>query len=192
MDINQWLQNTAEAAERPTLPDQLGFPAFLHPKDRPVGEPSAKRHGKRRVHSADSSILELEELAAKPLTWSKRPEQVPHDVDRSSSPDATNGWPTSEAVSGSYDSDRYRRKPRRKTRPGRYDAKPVKRASKGPEKRKQKRSSKDPKDSKPFKKRKKEKAGGLTAVVNEFHAKNVPRQRLTVRAQGLTVLQNTD
>jgi hypothetical protein len=188
MDINQWLQNTADAAaERAPLPDQRGFPAFLYPKDRPVVKPSAKRHGRRRGQSRDSSILELQESYAATSRSRRKAEQVQQDVDRGSSPDAPSDCRSSEAKTDCEGRGLYRRKARRKTRPDRFDAQPVRDATRGQDKRKRKRRAvKDPQDAIPAKKRGKEKRA-LAAVMDNFHTESIPRQRLTVRAHALRI-----
>jgi hypothetical protein len=186
MDINQWLQKTAEAeaaVEQSRLPDHLGFPAFLNPRDRAIDEASAKRHGRRRIQSGDDSILEVGEPATEPSA-SRRSDQVHQDADRGSSPDAPRESSASEIGSKRGDSELYRRKPRRKTQLDRYEKKSAKDTCKGQDKRERKRTAKHPIRGKPAKKRRKDRTA-LAAVVDNFHAESIPCQRLTVHVHAL-------
>jgi hypothetical protein len=178
MDINEWLEGTVEAEERTTLPDQLGFPAFLQPKDKPAVQRSARRHGKRMRHSADSSILKLEEPAAVP---SRRKPDTAYDCEGLlwAHQDSSPALSSAHSVENNEGSDHYRRRPRRKTRPERYEAKTAKEPAKDRDRHERKRGKKG-KGAKPAKKRRIDKSG-LAGVVHNYQARNIPRERLTVR-----------
>lgn len=185
MDIDKWLEGTVETAERTRLPDQLGFPAFLYPNGKPVLERSMRRHGKRMRHSADSSILTPDKPDAAP------PRREPDSAQQlfkllPSCQDSTRAPSSAHAADSDEDSGQYRRQPRRKTRPERYEAKTAKEPAKDQDRRKRKRGKQD-KDAKPSRTRRKGRSG-VADVVHTFHARNVPRERLTVRVLHLRVI----
>jgi hypothetical protein len=191
MDIDKWLEGTVVAAERTTLPDQLGFPALLHPTYKPAVERSARRYGKRMRHSADSSILEPLEPVAAP---SRRKLVLAHGSEHMPPSRQDHGRAPSSAHRAESDANsvHYQRKPRRKTRPERYEAKTAEEPAEDRGKHERKRGKKD-KDAKHARKRQEDKSG-LADIVQTFHAKNVPRERLTVRglhpSQRINVVAN--
>lgn len=193
MDIGKWLEETVETAGRTTLPDQLGFPAFLHPRDKPAVERSSDRYGKRMRHSADSSILEPDQPVVAP---SRKESDSAYDREEQSPSQDSNRAPSS--VQEDENSNHYRRKPRRKPGPERYEAKMatestnehVRYSRNRSTKSKGRPSAKPAKTAKTAKKRQRDKSG-LADIVQNFHAKNVPRERLTVRVPLLDVSSPT-
>lgn len=179
MDIKKWLDETVQPAEQPTLPEQLGFPAFLDPKEKHAVGLSARRVGTQRRPSADSSILRAVAPAAAP--FKRTHDHTRRGEDRESSHHASSRAPSAQNEPESdRDSKRYQRKPRRKTRADRYEPKPGK-ESNGVSKKdsNRKRKTKDDKNPKPSKTRRRDKSA-VADVVHNFHANNVSRERLTV------------
>ncbi|KAF2426451.1 hypothetical protein EJ08DRAFT_681229 [Tothia fuscella] len=182
MDISKWLEETIETAERPTLPDQLGFPAFLRPKDKPVVERSAQRHGKRKRRSADSSILGPEKSGIEPSR--SKPGEVDSDDSIGPAHQNLHSNPALAAEDASEEhSDRYQRKPRRKTHLDRYNTKTPKDLTKDRGDDRKDRAQKS-RNRKTERKKRKDKSG-LADVVHNFHAKNVPKERLTLQPRGI-------
>ncbi|KAF2261887.1 hypothetical protein CC78DRAFT_339478 [Lojkania enalia] len=173
MDIRKWLDETVLPERPPGLPEQLGLPAFLCPKE--VEEPPREKRRPKRSAS-DSSMLE-----ACPARI-KTP-RIEHgvDIDDSTSSDSAcsnASQHTTRSSGSSSSSQQYARRPRRKTRRERYEpaAKDVKARGtlvyrhRKRESRKTKRKSRRSKTDKP----------GI-GLVQSFHAKNIPRDRLTLR-----------
>jgi hypothetical protein len=170
MDIEKWLVET----EQPVPSEQPGFGTFLLPR-QPGSVPDA---GRRQKHSlSDSSWLQVPSPRPQRKGISAI-EQDRHDVrdkyDRSNASHSTR----SESRSISAASQRYVRRPRRKTHPDRYEVGPMKvkqqdrnpHPSRKSESRKSKRKSKRRKDNKMY-----------NGIGQDFHAKNVSMDRLTVR-----------
>jgi hypothetical protein len=170
-------------SEEPTsLPDQLGLPQFLHPKgDRkgPSGHAGAsasarKRQSKNKQASSDSSLLQ----ARKHHTGKNAVEHeapINARANRASSP-APHRSHHSSSVSHAAD-QRYKRKPRHKTRPDLYE--PKQEAPKERESREHRRGQDESRKEKRKSRRKKTNNPGA-GLVQSFHANNVPRERLTV------------
>lgn len=185
MNITQWLEDTA-AATRPRQPnpivqqsESLAVPAAA---TNPVIRPSKNGLRVRRRLGADSSILTPENTppevshkkSKKAKTVDRRSHSATSDSGKCSSP-----RPSSGAI-GTTDSEPYRRKKRRKTRADRYELKPVRSPHtnadpshrRGRAKKKEKRGHKE--------KKKVIKGNPAAAVVHNFNAPNVRRERLTV------------
>jgi hypothetical protein len=165
MDIQRWLDETV-------LPEQPPSPADNHrkaptlPAKKSEHVPREKR--RREPSTSDSSLLHIP--PRRKQTPPTPQAGVDQSVDSSASSDASH---PSSGSGSSTSSHRYARKPRRKTRPERYE--PVKergthihRHRKGESNQTRRR----------HKRKNVEKQG--TGIVQGFHAKNVPRDRLTV------------
>jgi hypothetical protein len=170
MDIAQWLQSTIEATQRPpSLHCDRPGPAVnsdeAHRRAHAVEPPSIL--SRRRSRTSDSSIVELgpphRHIGRENLTDSRA-----RDRERAVSPE----------VEVDETPDPYKRKPRRKTRPDRYETKAKEPKRRG-EKRRGKKDGIERKGRKTSTKKSKDKAE--SALVSNYHAKNVPRDRLTVR-----------
>jgi len=172
MDIQEWLDKTVlpQQPPSPLEPCSETHPPYVEP----IGHASHQRHRRRRPTS-DSSLLE-----ALPPRKKAAPVESEHrlgaDADESAESDASHPAAHTESSASSRP---YRRRPRRKTRPDRYDPVPkhvqkrgkhTQRLSKGESKRTKRRSRRSNVD-KPD-----------SAIVQGFHAKNVPQDRLTVRS----------
>jgi hypothetical protein len=167
MDIRRWLEDTELPEQPPSPPEPLRLQAFSQPNKVETAPEDRPRRRKRSV--TDSSLLDScprhkRALAAEEQSASDRCGASDRDADASSS-------------GSSPSSQLYARKPRRKTRPERYEpAKDVKergtqvyRHRKG-ESKKARRKTRRRKGDRPD-----------HGVVQSFQAKNVPRDRLTVR-----------
>lgn len=169
MDISKWLDEVA-AAEKLVSFQSAPIPAL---RGREKG---LKRKHTRERSRTDSSLLES--LSPRPTTTT-RPRNLPSEggTDESAHgehPGHVRGDPTRFSTS----SERYARRPRRKTRPGRYEHSPkvagewgrhVHRSRKGVVQKTQGKS-----------KRKHEKKHG-SGVGQDFYAKNVTGDRLTLK-----------
>ncbi|KAF2627751.1 hypothetical protein BU25DRAFT_448249 [Macroventuria anomochaeta] len=172
MDIRKWLAET----ESPVPSKQPGVEHFLLPR-QPDHVPNVRRRRKRS--SSDSSLLK----ASSPQPRRKGVPAIERDhrdvrdaFDRAHS-DASCST-TSESTNSSTASQRYARKPRRKTRPDKYGAgsKRVKeqdkshRPSRKNESRKSKRKSKRRKDDMTH-----------NGIGQDLKARNVSKDRLTLK-----------
>jgi hypothetical protein len=174
MDINKWLADTAVAVESARRPDQPGYPAETeHFKTTPVLDLQfSKRRAKRHKDvSKDSSILAPEDI----------PTEVPaRRVARQAHEDSVENVPSEDAGYSSQredeDANPYQRRKRSRTKTDRYDPKPRKSSIVQQDGGKQKRNS--AKKVKEAKRPKRDKSA--PTVVRNFHAANVPRERLTV------------
>lgn len=177
MDIRKWLAET----EVPVSSELPEWDRFLLPR-QPGTVPDARR--RRKHSSSDSSLSKV----ASPQP--RRKGDTAKKLDGCEIPDVVNERPsdTSHSISGrstssSYASQRYARKPRRKTREDKYDVgsgrgkerDSGRRASRKSESKKSKRKSRRRKDGKTH-----------NGIGQEFQAKNVSRDRLTVRTVGNT------
>lgn len=170
MDIQRWLDQTV-LPERPASPPVVRIEAPIALPKKP--EQAHKKKRRRRHSTSDSSLLEVPPPRKKtpPIT---READIDQSADDSAYSDASH--PTSR--SGSSTSSLYARKPRRKTRPERYEptlkdvkgrGRHIHRHRKGESKKTQRKP----------RRRKVDKPG--SGIVQSFYAKNVPRDRLTVR-----------
>lgn len=173
MDIHRWLAET----ETPTPFGQPAVEPFLLPK-KPNSVPGARR--KRKRSSTDSSLLKAPSpqprrkgvLAIEPDRLEAR-----EAVDRARS-DVSHST-RSDSASNSSTGQRYARKPRRKTCLDRYETDTKK--GRGPEGTTHPSRKRESRKSKRRPKRKKSE-NAYSRTGQNFHAKNVPKDRLTVRA----------
>jgi hypothetical protein len=196
MDITQWLEDTA-AAVRPKQPNHtahspgpLNVPAAA---TNPVKHPSANKSRRRRRSGADSSILAPEDTppevpsknsmkVSKPLVDTNSSLSDDDDDDDEDDDDEILTG-TSVVIFSALDSEPYRRRKRRKTLPDKYDLKPERSRHKRTKASHRNEEAKKKKKSKKSDRRKKErgsKGNTAAAVVRNFNASNVQRQRLTV------------
>lgn len=172
MDIRRWLAET----EAPIPFEQPTVEPFRILK-QPAPIPDARRTRKRCL--TDSSLLSTPspQLRRKGVLARGRDRRdVGEKVDRAHS-DISHST-RSESVSDRSSSQRYARQPRRKTHPDRYDvetkkSKEQKRASHVSRKSESKISKRKSRRSKAAKTH--------TGIGKQFHAKNVSKDRLTVR-----------
>jgi len=174
MDIQKWLDDTAEAKAPPDSTETPGSNFFQRAeKPKPVFK---EKHGRKRRQS-DSSLLDPQPHAHKaPPKESKPPTECSPDASLYSDASRPSRSDSAESESSSH---RYARKPRRKTRLERYEPKPVKERGKHVHRSRKDESKQTRRKSK---RKKVEKSG--SAVAQSFHAKNVSRDRLTVRTSG--------
>lgn len=156
--------------EQPPSPpeQQPGFPPILQSTE--TGQTHRERRTRRRSTS-DSSLLDTRPRRKQISAIEKE-----DDVENSA---CSNALHSAGHFSGSSTSSQpYARRPRRKTRPERYDptAKDVNERGMHTRQRRKGESKKTKRKSKPSRA---EKPG--TGIVQSFQAKNVPRDRLTVR-----------
>ena len=144
------------------------------PLDRP--DHVCRRKHTRKRRTSDSSVLAPASLQHNTTTNKRKP--LTHSGADSSTYSQASHATCSEASTGSTSTQKYTRRPRRKTRPERYDpsAKVVHERGHHAH-RSQKRESK-----KVRRKSKRDRVQKPASVVQCFHAKNVARDRLTVRA----------
>lgn len=178
MDIQNWLDETVKA-DAPPGPANTSGPNFCHCPKKPelVFD---QQCAPKRVKS-DSSLLVPQPCSRKALRkQSKLPNEDSSDVGAYSEAPrlSCNGSSGSESSS-----QRYARKPRHKTRLERYEPKQdtergkhLHRRSKGESKKSRRKSKRKTGD----------KSG--SGVAQSFNAKNVSRDRLTVRAAGHAVI----
>ncbi|TKA64885.1 hypothetical protein B0A49_05161 [Cryomyces minteri] len=173
MDINQWLNNT-NIAETPTLPQQLGFPTFLHDKHEVTDQPRSHRLKRKRA-SSDSSLLApgfLQKPAEKDDVPAHDGNMSDHDPSSSCSSSTEDSASQPEPPPKTYE-----RRARHKTRPELYEAKSGHKNRREGERTQKTKRKKDSKGKRHKSKRKESRSAGL---VQSFHAKNVPKDRLTL------------
>lgn len=174
MDIDQWLQNTS-APEGEGLAARLGIPSFLQ---RANPEPVSPRHKrKRRRPSRDSSLLE--DPVSRQDDAQTNSQAALQETSSCGGQSETSENSAFVSVSATPSTEPYRRRSRRKTRVDRYDPKPENSRKRRPGKSKTRKETKTRKQAR----RNKEKHG--IGHVHTFHAKNVARDRLTVRQSGI-------
>ena len=177
MDINKWLESTILPQQESSLPEKLGLPPFLHPKEnyKALLASTDKQPRKRRHTTSDSSFLETRQhYQTSPIEHEVEIDNKPNDklpTNASSSSDR------SSSVSDTSDHP-YGRKPRHKTRPDIYEPKSDQVKERGMQKHR--RGKGESKKTKGKSRRKKTEKLGI-GLVQSFHAKNVPKDRLTVR-----------
>lgn len=174
MDIKKWLNETADARTPPGPGQTSATSFFQHPeKSRPVFD--QKRAAKRK--KSDSSLLNLQTSAKG--TPPKR--STASTVGRRAASEHSEASRPSQSDSAGSKSPRHQfaRKPRHKTRLERYKPKHVK--GRGDHAH-QSRKDESKKPRRKSKCKKGDPSGSGIAV--GFHAKNVSRDRLTVRAAG--------
>jgi hypothetical protein len=180
MDIQRWLDEIVDA-ENPLVPAQTSGPNFLHRPDKPKSVFRKQRVPKRT--KSDSSVLAPQPHSPNaPSEKRKRKRSINRIPDMDSCSEVSR--PSHNASTESKPSSAcYARKPRRKTRLGRYEPK----QHKEPAKYAHHSRKSESKRSKCTSTRKK---GEMmdSGVAQTFQAKNVSRDRLTVRAVGHAVL----
>lgn len=173
MDIRKWLQETSTPAQPPSPLPQRHEPLLSSP-ERP--RPGIERESDRDRITSDSSLLQLTPRLAKATSLDQ--ESAVEEDEAKSEEHARSD--ASHPTSCSQSSHPYRRRARHKTRPERYEpdtAPAKKRGSRTLQKRKdesnkEKRKPRRTKSSRPSRPDK--------AVLQNFHANNVPTDRLTV------------
>jgi hypothetical protein len=160
MDIRKWLDETVqpEAPGEPVEPRQKAAPS--------------KRKRQRKRSKSDSSLLDPATFPPPPRRRRKSSPEIVRKapIERGTANDSASEAPQA-TVSDSSNSSRYMRKPRRKTRPEHYEpGSHADRDRKGESKKTLRKS-----------KRKKREQPGIGGIVQNFHAKNVSGDRLTVR-----------
>ncbi|CAO2656751.1 Nn.00g055540.m01.CDS01 [Neocucurbitaria sp. VM-36] len=171
MDIGRWLDETVQPEHLPSLP-QTSAVATFYPK-RP--DPALGGRHRRERSKSDSSLLD-------PLLREKTPKRKRNPPTEASTDDNANSEAShltrSEPTGSNSSSQKYARRPRRKTHPERYEpsskavqerGKHAYRSRKG-ESKKSLRKSKRKKCEKP-----------CSGIVQCFHAKNVSGDRLTLK-----------
>jgi hypothetical protein len=162
MDIRKWLDETVQ-------PKALGEP--VEPREQ--AEPPKRRRQRKRSKS-DSSFLAPAPIP--PPSFLRRRKSLPEiaqkpAIGRRTADDSASEAPQEATVSDSSTSSRYARKPRRKTRPEHYEpGSHADRGRKGESKKTRRKS-----------KRKKREQPGIGGIVQNFQAKNVSGDRLTVK-----------
>jgi hypothetical protein len=172
MDIQRWLNETIET-EPPPKPAHTPASDFSHPaeKVRPVFKQQRARKGTK----SDSSLLDPRPHSHTVPTESKLPsgENTRESAYSEASRSSRNG------SVGSESSQPYARKPRHKTGPERYQPKQPKERGQHVHQSRKDKSKRLKRKSKGTKNEKRD-----SGIAQTFLAKNVPRDRLTVRAAG--------
>ncbi|KAF2001205.1 hypothetical protein P154DRAFT_619550 [Amniculicola lignicola CBS 123094] len=172
MDIRKWLEETALPEQPPSLPEQLGLPPFLHPKEP---QQTARAQRRRKRSTSDSSLLE-----ARPRRRETPPVVHTADIDSGSDESAcSEGSHSADQSSGSSAaSQRYARRSRRKTRLEHYEpaAKHVRERGKQGNRH---RAAESKRTRRKARRNKTDRQG--VGLVQSFHAKNVPKDRLTLK-----------
>lgn len=177
MDINKWLESTVLPQQEPSLPEQLGLPPFLHPKEnyKALLASADKQPRKRRHTTSNSSFLETRQHnQTSPIEHEVEIDNKSNDkllTDASSSSDR----PSSVGYASGHP---YGRKPRHKTRPDIYEPKSDQVKERGMQKHR--RGKGESKKTKGKSRRKKTEKPGI-GLVQSFHARNVPKGRLTLK-----------
>ncbi|KAK4973353.1 hypothetical protein LTR28_011236 [Elasticomyces elasticus] len=185
MDVRQWLASTTEA-ERPTSLTAPGFPDFLRGRADAQNAETVDRQNnhKRRRTASGSSILEV---AAPRKHRGHRVHETRRDRERRSGGSDSTRSVTSSALQSSSSSlgsstqnqqpaKTYERRARHKTRTDRYEPKI--------DTSKRRTAKKEKKSTKKSRKTKKTRENLFTGLVQSFHAKNVPKDRLTEEPHG--------
>jgi len=172
MDISKWLEGTAGSDHlNPTL--QVQLPALLRAENE-VEYMGSDRHKRRRRARTDSSLIAPNDITVPtaPVTHRRKSESYADET----APDVQTSSSESKSESnGTEPSQRYERRPRRKTRPDRYEPKPDK------DKKRKKLSHKEKETSQRHRKSRRKRRDKLRADPGQsFHADNVPQERLTV------------
>lgn len=170
MDIHRWLSETVLPQQPPSPPEQGQVYNAWTPKE-PEQAPHEKPKQKRST--SDSSLLKSPPRRKKGL----RPGRVPsveQDADEMGNTDASHPTCRSER---SISSAPYRRRPRRKTRPERYEPLSKDAKERGLHAQRRDKGESNKHRRKP---RRQEASRSGSGVVQSFQAKNVRQDRLTV------------
>jgi hypothetical protein len=172
MDVRKWLDETVQPDHPQTLTKHSGVgPREDSKKPAPV----ASKRRRRKRSKSDSSLLDVSPQRQETHAYQQKP-PTEHRAAESACSEASHD--TCSVSSGtSTSSQQYARRPRRKTRPERYDplAKPVYERVKHAHRNREDESKISRRKSK-HKKRNKSGSG----MVQSFQAKNVTGDRLTV------------
>lgn len=178
MDIQRWLKETAEAG-LPPIPFKDPGSAFFHRPER--SKPVFKETHTRKRTKSDSSLL-----VSQPHSHVAPPGNPELPIETASAASVyseASRRSRTDSTESESSSQSYARRPRRKTRPERYEPKANKERGKHVHPSRKDESKKPRRKSKH---KKGEKSDG--GVAQSFHAKNVSRDRLTVRAAVHAVL----
>lgn len=162
MDISKWLDEVAATQALQSLPSKQG--------DNPVSKKRA-----RKQDESDSSLLALQSQSQRPLSAEPKA-LVGQGANQNADSGASHCIPNGSSRSGSS-SHHYARRPRRKTRPDRYE--PSSKRNKGRGKHIHQRSRDESKAPKRRTKRKHGEKPG-SGIGQSFQANNVTGDRLTV------------
>ncbi|KAJ4345250.1 uncharacterized protein N0V89_011380 [Didymosphaeria variabile] len=172
MDIHKWLSETVLPQQPPSPPEQREY-HHAPCSEQPERIPKDKR--RRKQSTSDSSLLDV------PPQRKKRPTsgRVPSLKKEADETDHTDASHSPSRSASSISSEPFRRKPRRKTRPERYE--PVLKDAKERGLHTQRRDKGESKRARRKSRRMKANNPG-SGMVQGFQAKNVPQDRLTVRS----------
>jgi hypothetical protein len=175
MDIRRWLDDTVDA-EAPLSPQSKpGFPSLLRPERSKHHFEDAR--GRKRSKSDSSLLAPQSQLPNVPTSGRSSPAY--RSVGDSACSEVSHPTHSGSAQSESS-SQLYARKPRRKTRPDRYE--PSSKQYEGRGKHVHRSRKGDGKKSRRASRRKKKGDKLGTGIEQSFHAKNVTSDRLTVGA----------
>ncbi|ORY08204.1 hypothetical protein BCR34DRAFT_590051 [Clohesyomyces aquaticus] len=173
MDIRRWLAETVLPERLPSLPEQLGLPPFLQPKEQ-TEQRRQKGNRRRKRGTSDSSLLDHRPIGKKapPINYETN---IDEGTDAGPCSDATSA---SSSSGSSKSSHKYARRPRRKTRLERYEhaAKEIDGRGKEAHLNRKGESRKRRRQS-----RHKQRGQPRAGLVQGFTAKNVPTDRLTLK-----------
>ncbi|KAK5010358.1 hypothetical protein LTR28_010378 [Elasticomyces elasticus] len=182
MDVRQWLASTMEA-ERPKSLTALGFPDFLRGRADAQNAETVDRQNdhKRRWTASGSSILEV---AAPRKHRGHRGHETSRDRKRhrggsdstqfvSTCPSQSSSPSLGSSTQNRQPAKTYERKARHKTRTDRYEPKI--------DTSKRRTARREKKSTEKRRKTKKTRENLSTGLVQSFHAKNVPKNRLTLK-----------
>jgi hypothetical protein len=172
MDVQRWLSEIVDT-EAPSVPAQTSKSDFFHRPEKP--RPVFNEQCMPRRSKSDSSLL-----VPQPHSHKAPPHEPKHSTKnganvRAHSEVSHSG--RSETTESESSSQRYARKPRRKTHLERYEPKQRKEPAKHVH---QSRKSESKRTRRKSKRKKGEKSD--SGVAHNFQAKNVSGDRLTVRA----------
>ncbi|KAH7087047.1 hypothetical protein FB567DRAFT_444090 [Paraphoma chrysanthemicola] len=172
MDICKWLNETEVADQSLNSPQPPGHD-FFHRVEKP--KPVFRQKGTPTRSRSDSSLLEPQPQSHRaPLARPKPLTEQPSDTDAYSKVSCPSRGGSAESESSSQ---RYARKPRRKTRLERYEP-----SSKKQERGKYVHHSRKGESKKSRRKSKRKKGEGpANGTADTFHAKNVSGDRLTLK-----------
>jgi hypothetical protein len=171
MDIRKWLEETVLPERPPSLSEQRHMPEFLRPKN---AEKAPREKRRRKPTSSDSSLLD-----ARPVHKESPPVEEEADSRASTSESACSDvYHHTRSSESSIASQPYARQPRRKTRLERYEPASKHAKERGTQAGRHRKGKSDTKRKSRRKKGDKPKI----SLAQSFHAKNVPKDRLTVSA----------
>lgn len=172
MDIHKWLSETVLPRLPPSPPGQG---EEHHVPSLEKSKRFSNEQYKRKPSSSDSSLLD-DPPQRKKGPPSGRVPSIEEEPDENGNTDASRSTSRSER---SMSSKSYRRRPRRKTRSERYE--PLSKDAKERGLHAQRRDKGESKKERRKTRRRKANRSG-SGIVQSFQAKNVPRDRLTVRS----------